>query len=809
MYEEDRLLYPLKKIGDRKQGRWERISWDQALTEISQKIVEVIRQAGPGALMIHTGTGILSQGRRAGPLRLGSLLGAIRLYPASAVGDMFTGATLAYGITNIGHSLDAWFQADHIILWGINPNITRMPDAHYLWEAKYQGATIVSIAPDYNPSSIHCSYWLPIRPGTDSFLAMALVNVVIREGLYRERMDFIREQTDLPFLVRTDNQKLLRRKDLEGEGEDFYLWDLTSRQAVIAPGTMGNPRDTLRLGQIIPALEGTYRIKGHQGEEIEVTTAFEYVRREAERFSPEQVSEVTGIHPRLIYRLAREFSQARKGIINIGFSLHKYAWGILTCWAAALLCALTGHSATFGGIDTEHNWSLGGLGTLSTPKPPRFGSGFIGEWMLGHMWKTFLQHYDDAELRERAGITREGLLNFLQQSLDKGWLPYFGEPRVLLLFADNRYWRNKAEQQYQEATLSRLDLYVNINHRMDSSALLADYVLPSLSHYETWDLRGELGYHRFVNLTIPPTNLRPVGEAKSEWEICRLLALKIEEQARRVGLTRLEDRIRPGSEPVVRDLNRLHQDFTMGGRLMTDRDVVEWIMKNVPAMKPWTLDNAQRRGFFILNQRAGLTSPLYSDRPYHSFERQVYLKRPYPTQSGRQQFYIDHELFRELNTTVPTARAPLRPSRFPFIYYSPHTRWGIHTQWRTNKYMLRLQRGVPHVYLNPEVARSRGIRDGDLVRVFNDVGEYRAMAKLHPSVPPSVIMIDHAWEPYQFPGRRGLNSTIAGLLCPLELAGGYGHLSFSPNWDGNQIAHESGVDIERIGRVGGHEDGSS
>ena len=165
MYEKDRLLYPQKRIGARGAGKWARISWDQAIAEISEKTVDTLVKHGPGSLMVYCGTGILSQGRRAAPLRLGSLLGSTRLYPSSAVGDMFTGATLAYGIPNVGTSLDAWFEMDYIVLWSFNPNVTRIPDAHYLWEAKWRGAKIVVITPDYNPTAIHADQWISINPG--------------------------------------------------------------------------------------------------------------------------------------------------------------------------------------------------------------------------------------------------------------------------------------------------------------------------------------------------------------------------------------------------------------------------------------------------------------------------------------------------------------------------------------------------------------------------------------------------------------------------------------------------------------------
>ena len=821
MYEKDRLLYPQKREGARGAGKWARISWDQAIAEISEKTVDTLVKHGPGSLMVYCGTGILSQGRRAAPLRLGSLLGSTRLYPSSAVGDMFTGATLAYGIPNVGTSLDAWFEMDYIVLWSFNPNVTRIPDAHYLWEAKWRGAKIVVITPDYNPTAIHADQWISINPGSDCFLAMSLVHVVLKEKLYKEA--FIREQTDLPFLVRLDNRKLLRASDLlpeakaaparkageeakEGEpevkennDEIFYVWDRTTQRAVAAPGTRGNKRSTLRLGKIDPALKGRFTVKDKNGKSVKVATVFELVAQEAAKFAPEKTQKHTGIHPSLVRQLAHEYSRAHDPGLTIGFSLHKYAWGILTNWAQALFCALTGHDV----VDTEHQWSLGGIGPLTSPKPARFESGFMGEWLSGKMWETFHKHYDDArEFQRRAGLSPDDLVKLAERSRDEKWMANFGEPKARILFADNIFRRNKSSEHYKKSVLDATELYVNVNFRMDSSAELADYVLPAISHYEGWDIRGEVGYHRFANLTVPPPGLKPIGETKSEWEICRLFAEGIEAAAKKRGITKLADpeftvKVDDKDTPVTRDLDTLHKDYTMDGKLNTDKDVVKWLVENVPAFKPWKFEEAVERGFIILNTNAGLTSPLYANKPYRSFEQQFYLRRPYPTLSGRQTFYIDHEVFLRLGAAVPTARESLHPAKFPLKFYSPHTRWGIHSTWRSNKYMLRLQRGAPHVNLNLADAAARGIRDGDTVRIFNDVGEFTAMAKLLPGVRPGTLMMDHAWEPHQFRKRLGMDAPVAGLLSPLELVGGWGHLKFGAEWDGNQLAYESTVDVAK------------
>jgi DMSO reductase family type II enzyme molybdopterin subunit len=801
MYQQDRLLHPLKRTGKRGEGKWQRVSWQEAMADIAARVVDTLHKDGLSALMVHCGTGILSQGRRAGPLRLGSLLGAQRLYPASAVGDMFTGASLAYGLATIGHSLDAWFTARTIVLWGVNAAVTRIPDAHYLSEARYNGARVWCVTPEYNATAKMATDWVPVQAGTDSFLAMSLLHVLFRDRLIDEA--FVREQTDLPFLVRTDNQELLRHRDLRDKGKDdvFYCWDAATNSAQPMPGTQGHFTKSLRLGKLRPALSGTWTVKGRDGKEIEVTTVFDKARAEAAKFPPAATQEKTGVHPDQVERMARDLAKAEIAIVNIGFSLHKYVSGTMTCWAAALACALTGHAGERGGLDTENNWSLGGIGPLSSPKPPRFASGFFSEWENGGMAETMRRHYPDAHLKSVLGIDNAGLAE-LGDKFRQTSNAYFGKPKTVLLFADNLLQRNKSEAHYRQTFVESLDLLVNVNHRMDSTALWSDYVLPAKSQYESWDLRGELGYHRFCNITVPPKGLKAIGETKSEWEICLLFAEAIAREAKKRGIERIPDPdflVQSGDKagPVMRELANLPAEFTDDGKLNNDEDVVRWLMANVPAISPWTPEDAMKHGFVTVNREAGYNSPLYANKPFHSFENNVYLRQPYETLSGRQQFWVDHPVYAKLGCRTPTALPPLRPASFPFAFWTPHARHGIHSQWRTNAQLLRLQRGEPHIWLNPAEARAKGIAEGDAVRVFNDVGEFFARARLMPAIPPRAVVMDHAWEPYQFRKKLGLNNAVAGLISPFELVDGWGHLKFNPNWDGNMLAFESAVDVEK------------
>jgi len=443
-----------------------------------------------------------------------------------------------------------------------------------------------------------------------------MIQVILSEGLYKK--DFIKEQTDLPILVRLDNGKYLHDEDIAEplRGEEtkltleeitrgvekpkfFYLWDQKTGKAVVAPRSKGHRRENLRLGDVDPALEGEFEMDGADGKPIRVTTVFELIRKEADRFPPEKTAEITGVHPTVVQDLAREFASAKKAIINIGFSLHKYMWGTLACWNAALICALTGHTAQEGGLDTESLWSIGGIGSLSSPKPPRFQSGFFSEWMYGQMWETMETHYDDEELKETAGLTKADIKAYADEVLKKKTKPFYGHPKAIILFADNMFRRNKSQDHYRESMLKKVELLVNVNHRMDSTAEYSDYILPAASQYEKWDIRADVGYHRFVNLMMPPPGLKIPGEVKSEWEICLSLCRALEKGAQRKGVSKIVDKefeIMPPPDAteeekkdpkfVTRDFDTLTKDFTMDGKLNTDQDVTKWILETSPVLNP-------------------------------------------------------------------------------------------------------------------------------------------------------------------------------------------------------------------------------
>ena len=791
MYESDRIRYPMKRTGERGEGKWQRISWDKAAEEIADRIIDIYEKYGPGSLMTHTGTGIVSNGKLAAGLRFASLLGGIQEDQMTDVGDGQSGQALAFGDAIQNATSDAWFDADYLLLSFLNVNATRIPDAHYVWEAKYRGARVVTTSPDYNPTSIHADLWLNIKPGADPYLYMAMVHTILEENLVDE--EFIKEQTDLTLLVRDDNGKLLRQSDVEKNGRDdvFYMWDSASGKAVAAPGSMGSEIKSIKLGETRPALEGQFTVAGHA-----VQPVFVHVRHEAMKFSPESTSEHTGIHPDVVREEARRFAKAKKAAVLSGFASAKMLNGIYTQWAQILMCALTGHVGERGGYWSpwiDWGWeSTYLLSFIQTGKMPRFESGGLGEFLHGEKIIEARRHYDDKKLKARAGFSLDEMEEMINEAVDTGQMPYFPEVKGAILMSDNKFTRNKGPH-YRDRLLKKYsELFVNINIRMDSTALYADYVLPAASHYEGWDLRIT-PIHRFANLFTAPA--KPIGEAKEEWAIFVLLTKKIQERAIARGITSFPD------GPVTRDLHTIHDDYTMGGKLMTAKEEVRYLIENSPQFKDQTFEQGVEKGFLTMHKSPSPhSSKVEPDKPVQSWERQVEDKIPYPTLSGRITFYCDHDWYRKLNSSVPTARqnAGKDCSNYPYSFYTPHTRWGIHSTWRSNKYMMRLQRGEPNIYISPSLAGEKNIADGGRVRVFNGIGEFFAQAKLSPGLRDDQVMMEHAWEPYQMREKKGLNHVVATLIQPLELVGNWGHLKFSLfRWNPNQLANESGVDIER------------
>jgi anaerobic selenocysteine-containing dehydrogenase len=181
----ERLKVPLKREGKRGGGKWLEITWDTALGEITERIDAIRKDSGPEAIAIGQGTG---RHHYMHVVRFANMLGTPNWYEpglAQCFIPRITVSNLTYGGFVVADYYGA-IRPKCILFWGHNPLVTG-PDGELSISVKRaldSGAKGIAVDPRRTETAKRCSLWLPVRPGTDSALALAMMNVIIGEGLY-------------------------------------------------------------------------------------------------------------------------------------------------------------------------------------------------------------------------------------------------------------------------------------------------------------------------------------------------------------------------------------------------------------------------------------------------------------------------------------------------------------------------------------------------------------------------------------------------------------------------------------------------
>jgi anaerobic selenocysteine-containing dehydrogenase len=345
--------------------------------------------------------------------------------------------------------------------------------------------------------------------------------------------------------------------------------------------------------------------------------------------------------------------------------------------------------------------------------------------------------------------------------------------------------------------------------RWSTSALMADVVLPGAGFYEKVDVRFPTPHVPWLTLTDQA--VEPPYEAKAEWYVFAELAKKVAERGHARGFTKytLED----GRDI---DLDYLAETHTLGFNNL-DEALDESLKESV---KAGTLPEGSDLKFF---RKEGiirftnisdfdpigmaLATDIKPDEPivpltYHIGPKKV----PYPTKTRRIQFYIDHPWFLEAGEGHPVHKDnPKMGGDYPLRMTSGHQRWSIHSIWITDDVLARTHQGRPTMFMNTEDAEARGIRDGDLVRAYNDFNDFKIHVKLTAAArsqdgpAPGQVIVYHAWEPYQFEDWKSYDAAIPGMIKWLDLAAGYGQLDYYRwNWCTQPIDRAVSVEVEKI-----------
>jgi len=399
------------KFDDRGNDSFVRVSWDEAARYVAEALVAIARTySGPeGAARLQkdgyeqvmidkvegAGTRTMKLGSnlplhglvgKFGIYRFANLLGLldhhVRGVPPEQArgardwneytwrGDQAPGHPFVHGLQTSDMDFNDMRFSKLIIQIGKNLIENKMPESHWLNECMERGAILVDITPEYHCPAIKSNYWISVRPGlSDTAVLLGVTKILIDEGWYLP--DFCRKYTDFPLLVRTDTLKRLRPQDIQPDYQpkdlssgpsyrvqglrddqrrrigDFCVWD-TQRQQVVFVS-----RDD--VGERSPAhaaLEGVYRVRLANGQDVEVMPVLEMYKRHLKDYDLATVEEISGAPAHLVRRLAEDIwktTQAGHPVaIHIGEGVNHYFHATLHNRASYLPLMLTGNIGKHG-----------------------------------------------------------------------------------------------------------------------------------------------------------------------------------------------------------------------------------------------------------------------------------------------------------------------------------------------------------------------------------------------------------------------------------------------------------------------------
>lgn len=298
--------------------------------------------------------------------------------------DLPPGHPMVTGQQTVDFDLCCVDHSKHILVWGMNWITTKMPDAHWLTEARMKGAKVTVIACEYSATANKADNLIVCRPGVTPALALGFAHVIIRDKLYD--VDFMKKFTDLPFLVRMDNQKILKpldvianyqKPDLKNyieiikkeeknkpplkqgvpfvdeemakEWGDFMIWDENKNAlSVITRDDYG--KYMIDKG-VNPVLEGKFKIKTLDGKEVEVRTVFDLMKEYVmENYDPKSVEELTWAPVKGIEAIAKEIAKNNGStLFAMGMGPNQFFNNDLKDRAIFFLASITGNIGKIGG----------------------------------------------------------------------------------------------------------------------------------------------------------------------------------------------------------------------------------------------------------------------------------------------------------------------------------------------------------------------------------------------------------------------------------------------------------------------------
>jgi anaerobic dimethyl sulfoxide reductase subunit A len=691
-YHPDRLTQPLKRIGKRGEGNFQRISWDEALDLAASEINRTIETYGNQALLVPYGTGAYSNTNGSHLARrlfnfYGGHLGTYNSYSWACIN---LATPTVYGTRITGNQRQDWVNSRYILMWGWNPAemIDGTNSTYFIQKARQNGAKVICIDPRKTLTAVGLAdEWIPICPGTDTAMMAAMAFVMVTENLHSA--DFIRTHC-----VGFDGNQMPPGYESEESYTDYLL------------GTRdGVPK------------------------------------------TPQWAEEITSVPWEKITQTAREYAQIKPAMLYQGYGMQRRAYGEQVVRAGCVLAAISGNVGVSGG------WASG----LALQAPDG-----------GAQWISFPLGQNPIKAQIPVAAWDRAVLNGTNLTLEDGLIGAESlETDVKLIYAVatncliNQHMNiNRSAKILADESL--VEFLIVQDQFLTPTGRFADLILPACTAFETYGVQDGWKYGEEVLLI--PRLVEPLGESKSDYQICAELA----------GRLGIRDAYTEGLD-----------ERGWVGRILENYRVTRY--QNVPLVDEFESSN-------IGVHSQSVTDPVVA---FTDFRRDPE-KYPLNTPSGKIEIF-SQELFERGNPTeippipkyIQEWESPFgdEAEQYPLQVIGSHSLHRVHSTHDNNDW---LEEAFPQrIYINERDAATRGICDGDKVRVYNRRGAIIAHCRITVRIIPGVIDIPQGawWMPDEsgVDQRGSVNVLTSERLTPFA----YGNAQ-----------HTTMVQIEKAGRGG-------
>jgi len=464
LYSAERLLYPMGRVGKRGEGKFKRLSWDEALEYVARKMIEIKNEYGSTALLDQSyagaSYGVLHKSDQIEGL-LGRFLGMFGCRTSSWSVPSYQGTTSSsrwtFGTIEDGNEDDAFAHSKLIIMWGWNPAYTFHGGNtfYYMRLAKQRGCKFVLIDPQYTDSaSAYDAWWIPIRPNTDAAMLAGMAHYI--------------------FVNNLQDQDFINRFTLGMDAGTMPDW------AAGSPNGQENFKD-----YILGTYDGVAK-------------------------TPEWAAEICGVSANDIKKLADMYARTKPAALKASWAPGRNAYGEQYNRMAAALQAMTGNIGVLGGCAE-------GVGKAWHAEAVAYPyDQFANIWfssIKSDRWAHCVLNYPNVR-REEIGLWPR------QDQMD-GVIP-----NIKGIFWHGSDWFNQLTNINKEiAAMDKMELVVCMDSTITPSGLYADVLLPISTHFERHDValpwyKGHYYIHR-------PKVIEPMGESKTDFQVFTELAYRI------------------------------------------------------------------------------------------------------------------------------------------------------------------------------------------------------------------------------------------------------------------------------------------